>query len=261
MDIKNIITVVSFLFGITVSCLSAAIEEVIEVVPIPKSSKRSSVQDEFYKYEWGLLGTKKWQLDSLVLFDGWDGVGCCIKYMSRAPYSHIGAAFRSEEGEMLLMESTSQGAKQILSGILPQVQINKAEDIVMGYNGRVVSRKIIFEEGCEPDTAEVLEYIKCMLGTSYEKSFDHLLRAPWRGNKGDYTFKDENSMFCSELVAHMLQYLGYLDKTITPDNYTPGHFSERMQSVELTGGASLAPEFELSAPKGKKSCCSCCTIL
>jgi hypothetical protein len=244
---------VSLLCGIAFS-FAAETEE--------SSLKTSSAQQQFIKYELGLLGEKSWQLDSLVLFDGWDVVGSCIKYVTRAPYSHIGIAIKAvEDDEMLLFESTSQGPKQIFAGIMPQVQVNPASEVVLGYNGRVSSRKIIFEEGCEPDPVEVTKYVKGMLGTRYEKHMDQLAKSAWRANKDVYTREDEKTMFCSELAAHMLQYLDYLDKKITPDNYIPGNFSERMQSVELINGAALAPEFELTAPKKVKTNCCCCILL
>lgn len=241
---KKLFIVVSALVGIT---FLFAMDE--------KEVLKEGPQKKFIKYEMELLGDKKWQLDSLVLFDGWDVVGCCIKYVSRAPYSHIGIALRSiGEEDMLLFESTSRGPKQIFEGIMPQVQVEKASDVVLGYNGRVSSRKIIFEEGCEPDPVEVTRYVKEMLGTKYEQNMEQLVKSPFRGNSDIYTKENEKTMFCSELVAHMLQYFDYMEKKISPHNYTPGHFSERMQSVELVNGASLSPEFELSAPKKKSNC-------
>lgn len=250
--VKKLLLVISAFVGIT---FLYAVDE--------KDVLRESPQKQFIKYEMELLGDKKWQLDSLVLFDGWDVVGTCIKYVTRAPYSHIGIALRAvEDEEMLLFESTSQGPRQILSGIMPQVQVNRASEVVLGYKGRVATRKLIFEEDCEPDPVEVTRYVKGMLGTRYEKHMDQLAKSAWRANSDTYTREEEKTMFCSELVAHMLQYLDYLDRKISPDNYIPGNFSERMQSVELTNGASLAPEFELSAPKKPKSnCCCCCTLL
>jgi len=62
--VKKLLLVVSAFVGITFLC---AMDE--------KEVLKESPQKQFIKYEMDLLGDKKWQLDTLVLFVGWDVVG------------------------------------------------------------------------------------------------------------------------------------------------------------------------------------------
>lgn len=64
-----------------------------------------------------------------------------------------------------------------------------------------------------------------------------------RGN----TVENIKSVFCSELIALMLQNLGYLSNKMLADNYTPGDFSSENPHLNLID-VSLDKEIELKNP-------------
>jgi len=74
-----------------------------------------------------------------------------------------------------------------------------------------------------------------LAGLPYETSGEEFVKAGERANKTE----SDQSFFCSEFVAKILQEMGILSKKRLPDNYTP----DDMLHLELETGYTLGSVF------------------
>ncbi|RZI46413.1 hypothetical protein [Candidatus Finniella inopinata] len=170
------------------------------------------------------------------------------KYL-HSTYSHIGIILkRLEDNQLLCFESTGS-TSQVLSGIFPQVQINPLATSLMQQSlSKAVTRDFIFDK--QPTSDDVQKFVQKYLGINYEENIVSILKSKSRSNKTG----DDSSLFCSELVALMLQQLGYLSTELPADNYTPRDFSEISENVKLIG-ATLGKEVLIFKPDGRQCFC------
>ena len=164
---------------------------------------------------------------SIVLFSGNGPVSNLIKVgqgmaghgHATAMWTHVGIAYRDPiTGALLLLESTSLSAgEDILTGTIRSgVQLVSMSTRVAEYDGLVAVR--IPTHG--PSDEQVLAMAAKMnefRGRPYEQSKKDLVDAVFdRFGQGD-DIEDLSSLFCSELVAEILQAMRWIDEYQTDE--------------------------------------------
>lgn len=219
---------------------------------VEQTNKLTFGRKEFISSEKKLIEGRQLNLWGVGLFSSPDLVGTTIRRLTKSSWSHVGLILQDEIDSTLFSFEATGSATQILDAVLPQVQINKWEDIVKNYNGTIAYRQFKFSEQT-PKHEDVLKYVNVNLGKPYEKNLSSLIKAVY----GENEQSDVSSVFCSEMAADCLITLGYLDKQFQlADNYVPHHFCDKV-ILPWTNGASLGTQV---IAKGKISR-SCCTIM
>ena len=194
-------------------------------------------QRRFLKREQEMIKDCDLTLHSVLLFDGDDIISDTIQGFSHGSYSHIGLGLLDTKTQKKFVFESKGSATQILRLIKPQVQIDLYDNVVPTYGGIVAERMFNFDAGHEPDVDKVLQSVNKYLGVSYEQHPLELIEACSRSND----CSNSSSMFCSELVAQVLQDHGYMDKSIYPNNYIPRDFGKLQESLRLLN-VSLSDE-------------------
>jgi hypothetical protein len=186
------------------------------------------------------------------LFSSADLVGAVIRTLTASNWSHCGLILMDEKDQTRFCFESTGAASQIFQGIVPQVQISLWDDTAKNYNGSVAERQFIFKDQ-QPESADIVQYVRKYLGTTYQRDLSVLIESIRSENTDKDTTLD--GLFCSEMVAHMLMKLGYLDKNFKGvDNYVPRNFSS-VDYLPWLNGASLTKE------KNVKKVSSCCILL
>ena len=146
------------------------------------------------------------------------------KWCTNTIYSHIGVLFREihpDTGEDTLYIWDSDLGQKTKDG--PRVA--KFTDKIEKYKGDkyIMWRKLT---GKRPDLDEILNIISIYSHKEFDNKIltwwvsDNILSPLYR------LIKDDNMVFCSELVAMTLQDLNILDKTKKPSWFSPGSFAK-----------------------------------
>jgi len=206
----------------------------------------------FLKQEEELIKDRPLTLWGVGLFSSADLVGAVIRTLTASNWSHCGLILMDEKDQTRFCFESTGAASQIFQGIVPQVQISLWDDTAKNYNGSVAERQFIFKDQ-QPESADIVQYVRKYLGTTYQRDLSVLIESIRSENTDKDTTLD--GLFCSEMVAHMLMKLGYLDKNFKGvDNYVPRNFSS-VDYLPWWNGASLTKE------KNVKKVSSCCILL
>ena len=206
----------------------------------------------FLKGEEELIKDRPLTLWGVGLFSSADLVGATIRTLTASNWSHCSLILMDEKDQTRFCFESTGAATQIFHGVVPQVQISLWDNTAKSYNGSVAERQLIFKDK-QPESTDVVQYVKKYLGTTYQRDLSVLKEALRSENTDQDTTLD--GLFCSELVAHMLMKLGYLEKSFkSADNYVPRNFSS-VDYLPWLNGASLTNE------KNVKKISSCCTLI
>lgn len=162
---------------------------------------------------------------------GLDGKIICA--VTNSKFSHSGVLLEDQHGQRWLFECTGS-EEQVRKGINPQVQISSLDQVLKKYDGDVAVRILSFEKGAPV----VTHYVEAWLGIPYEKRPLELIAsiAEWNHKEND------ESLFCSEMVALLLQKAGCLGSDPENDrlanNFTPKDFSPR-GGIDLLDGVKM----------------------
>lgn len=177
----------------------------------------------------------------IILFNNSNAITCVTKCFTRSKWDHVGMVLKytKNPSEVILVESAGGGV------FLCYAQARLKE--VMGGNNNGVSPAIIGYRklvcGAGPMKAAMKQRIhdeaQLQVDKPYEQCFGEILKAvlgqdgflmpnkvaealgfEWAG-KGE----DIDSLFCSELVAHLLKKEGILPEGMDSNSYLPKDFS------------------------------------
>lgn len=208
--------------------------------------------DSFLKEEESLIKDRPLTLWGIGLFSASDLAGMAIRTFTASNWSHCGLILMDEKDQTRFCFESTGAASQIFQGVVPQVQISLWNDTAKSYNGSVAERQFIFKEK-QPKSIDVVQYVRKYLGTTYQRDLSVLIESLRSENIDQDTTLD--GLFCSEMVAHMLMEMGYLDKSFkSADNYLPRNFSS-VDYLPWLNGISLTKE------KSVKKASSCCILL
>lgn len=174
----------------------------------------------------------------IVLFHGKGFFSWAIKFSTKSNWSHVGMVVNDpdvHEEPMIFESTTLSNVRDSLTGKRRGgVQLVSYKDRINSYNGKIavrplnVSRSDAFEE-------KVKNIINQLHGREYEESLWQLANSSWDLLPISENKEDLSSVFCSELVAHIYQELGFLDESKPSNEYTPGDFEENAKLELLTG--------------------------
>eukprot|EP00330_Aristerostoma_sp_ATCC50986_P001784 CAMPEP_0114582516 /NCGR_PEP_ID=MMETSP0125-20121206/6474_1 /TAXON_ID=485358 ORGANISM="Aristerostoma sp., Strain ATCC 50986" /NCGR_SAMPLE_ID=MMETSP0125 /ASSEMBLY_ACC=CAM_ASM_000245 /LENGTH=109 /DNA_ID=CAMNT_0001775501 /DNA_START=1381 /DNA_END=1710 /DNA_ORIENTATION=+ len=87
---------------------------------------------------------------------------------------------------------------------------------------------------------KIEKFVKATVGKKYKVSATKLLK-----KKSDFEeeIRDDQTFFCSELVAACYKRIGLLPKEIPSSSYLPGTFSEKKKKLTLQQNAKLSSEY------------------
>ncbi len=171
-----------------------------------------------------MLEGKELRLWGIGIFAGDDLVSAVIRKLSHSSWSHVALIIADQTDYLYCFESTASYDEIMHKGILPQVRISPWINACDEYSGAIASRQFVFREDHQPNTKTVGELVHNMIGKPYERDLFSLIEVINRASKK----RDISSLFCSELVAEVMQELGYLKKDKLSDNYLPKDFSTEM---------------------------------
>ena len=183
-----------------------------------------------------------------------------IRKVTDSSWSHVALILKDQTNSKYCFESTGNYDAIMHHGMLPQVQISRWDLALKNYSGVVAQREFTLSIRKENNPETVGKLVRSLIGRSYETNLISLIEAINSKNKK----ADLSSLFCSELVAMVLQNLGYLDNTKLSDNYLPCDFSTEVHV--FMNGAVVGDEILLKGnilDKGEclGSCCTGCVIL
>jgi hypothetical protein len=208
--------------------------------------------DSFLKEEEELIKDRPLTLWGVGLFSSADLVGAAIRTLTASNWSHCSLILMDEKDQTRFCFESTGAASQIFQGVVPQVQISLWDNTAKSYNGSVAERQFIFKDK-QPESTDVVQYVRKYLGTTYQRDLSVLIESLRSENTDQDTTLD--GLFCSEMVAHMLMKMCYLDKSFKgADNYVPRNFSS-VDYLPWLNGASLTKE------KNVKKVSSCCILL
>lgn len=249
--VMKFLCVIALLTGISPGF--AADYESLEEVSLNANGRKNYTfgENSFMQDELKLIKDRPLNLWGVGLFSSSDPVGAAIRTLTASNWSHCSLILVDENDQSRYCFQSTGAATQIFNGVLPQVQISRWDDAVDGYIGSVSERQLIFQ-GKQPNSTDVVQYVMKYLGTSYQRDMPVLFNAIRSENTDKDTTLD--GLFCSELAAHMLITLDYLDgKKKVADNYLPRNFAST-DILPWINGASLAKEKVDKKPSG------CCTL-
>ena len=186
----------------------------------------------------------KIQTGDLILFS--DGrltswISWLIRKVTSSKYQHVGLTLVTEaEGVVFVLESTTLGM-----GFKEGVQINLLSDRVRCLSKK---HKCFIRHVKEPIKRSKKRDLWGMRtkyqGTEYESSLIDLFLAGvgWNRRKGG---TGDTSIFCSELIAICLQYIGILDPLKDPAEYNPSDFSSE-KHLDTQDGTRWGKEIPLN---------------
>lgn len=166
------------------------------------------------------------QSGDILLFKSNDISAKLQRGLTQSSYDHVALLLKDESQLVELLESTSQfGVKKVYWA-----------DFIE-YNWHLLYRRLVYRKLDCPRPLEFYtkleEYINKVEGKKYSLSPSKLFKDKAPGQ--------ENSFFCSELVASAYKALNLLPKSPKSSSYLPVHFSSR-KTMNLIN-SSLSQEF------------------
>lgn len=213
---------------------------------------------EFLEQQHELIKDKELHLYGIALFSGADAVSGMIRKLTNSSWSHVGLMIRDHKNEFYCFESTSSYDEIMHQGITPQVRISPWNTALQNYNGTVAFRQLFTYQYQKTEETLITPIVQKYIGRPYECDVSSLIEALSGSNKS----ADISSIFCSELVAEVLQESKFLSDAMPSNNYLPKHFSTEVK-LELLKG-TLGDENLVKGYVVDKGSCfgkQCCTIL
>jgi len=152
---------------------------------------------------------------------------------TRSEYDHVGMILKYSNGEIVLFESTGR------EGVgLCRWRTFKKNNWHLLYS-KMVYRKLDIER-TDDMVNKIEKFVKATVGKKYKVSATKLLK-----KKSDFEeeIRDDQTFFCSELVAACYKRIGLLPKEIPSSSYLPGTFSEKKKKLTLQQNAKLSSEY------------------
>lgn len=181
----------------------------------------------------------------VLLFAGNSPLCRRIQRFTGSRWSHSALVARPHaKGPLLLWEATMAADLPDVATheIGPGVRLFDLEQWLRYYGGETVIRPLRVERTPEMRGA-LLEFYHEARGRPYETSRMELFRSFYDGPLGANRSEDDNSYFCSELVAEAFQRMGLLPAAPAANEYTPRDFStERRTPLPLQCGAVWGDE-------------------
>ena len=218
--------------------------------PATSPSVRQTNQDNFLKWENNLIRDKQLFLHGVALFGGNSTYSVAIRVITQSRFSHATIILKDQFGISYIFEST-ESAERMLAGIFPQVQISLFDErLIDAYDGSVGIRKFLTPSGADfsdsSNKIDIADFVHQYLATPYKEDKFDMVRAVYRYN----TTFDPKSLFCSELVAFVLQQEGLMNTSVLPNNYIPVDFdANNPQNTMNPAICSLGAYVPLSTKK------------
>jgi hypothetical protein len=183
-------------------------------------------------------------LKGVIVCSGSDLEGKVVEDATHSIYSHVMFLLVNKDNpEESFCYQSCIDAANLFKLVLPQVNVVSYSSAVSNYPGKLFRRDFAFDPGKEPCSSDVIAAVHKYLGRPYERHLTELLGSLTRSNKKG----NPSSIFCSELIALVLQDLGYVSRDIPADNYLPKDFAQGSDSfLKLIGGASLGEQILIS---------------
>jgi hypothetical protein len=184
----------------------------------------------------------------IVLFSGKGFASAGIKRILGCAWSHVGLVVHGAAGGgPLLLESTPcRDLVDVLTGKRTGgVRLVGLSERLASFDGAVAARWL--DPALAPAQIErLMGLVRQLHGRPYERDVLELLLSV--SDRVERRWEDFASLFCSELIAEVLQGIGLLDDVGQggrPSNeYTPRHFSSA-HDLELKHGFAFGPEIRL----------------
>ncbi|CAI2381616.1 unnamed protein product [Moneuplotes crassus] len=165
----------------------------------------------------------------ILLFRGFSKASKFQRMMTCSKYDHVAMVLKGSDDKVLLFESTSTlGVTFIDWQAFHQIGWPKKYQ-------RVVYRKLKHERNNED-----INRLESFLVSVKDKKFKFSIKSVL--GKNNYNNEQEQTFFCSELVAASYQTLGILPEDTVCSRYWPGSFSTE-KSIPLINGATLGEEY------------------
>ena len=157
----------------------------------------------------------------IILFRGEGTVSQIIMFGHKpgTAFSHVGVIGPDGNlfhGTTLMGQVPDRRKKEPFSG----VQLNDLVEAISYYKGEVFVRRLL-----DPLTDDELDLFKTQFehfhGLPYEENYDDLINAEIDIPVIDSTTEDFSSVFCSELVAELVEQVKKYYSTLPADEYTP----------------------------------------
>eukprot|EP00357_Protocruzia_adherens_P033023 CAMPEP_0115000164 /NCGR_PEP_ID=MMETSP0216-20121206/16592_1 /TAXON_ID=223996 /ORGANISM="Protocruzia adherens, Strain Boccale" /LENGTH=592 /DNA_ID=CAMNT_0002365205 /DNA_START=36 /DNA_END=1814 /DNA_ORIENTATION=+ len=196
-----------------------------------------SIQKKFWKFdrisEEQFL--KSVETGDILLFRG-DSFGSKVqRSFTRSAYDHVGLLLRYDNDKIGVLESTGLEGVGIVTW-----------DQFMSYKWHLLYSRLVYRQMDMERPKEVIlkleNYIRKVLGKKYKISTKKLLRR--FSVLGEEKDEEDQSFFCSELIAAAYKEIGILPPELSASQYWPGSFSSE-RSLPLQNGAKLGPELLL----------------
>ena len=177
---------------------------------------------------------------------------------SPVPYwSHVGLLVKNKHGLVHVFESVGSPF-QFKSGITPRVQINYLTNEYLQQTGAkmVVQSLFVYNHADHPSNLTthlgVTRIINEFLGREYKQNFFPgglpIRDLPLAAFEKNWT-ENQNTVFCSELVALSMQAWGLMDLSKLSNNYVPGSFNDPTIGGTIMN-CVLGPNQTISSWKG-----------
>lgn len=160
----------------------------------------------------------------LVLFSGEGLVSTGIKVSTFSKWSHVGMVFEIPEHDLIMLwESTTMSKmKDFDSGeVLKGVQLVPLSERIKVFNGDIGIR-CLKNKLTKHQLQRVSQLRHEFKGRPYEQNKIELILAALPGHIDE----DLSSLFCSELIAEVLQEIILLSDGRPSNDYNPGDFDE-----------------------------------
>lgn len=259
---QNSLKLTRSLFLLAYMLVALALQSIPQAMETAHTSEKHSLFDneEIVQKQHEMIKDKNLTVWGIGLFAGSDITSGMIRKLTNSSWSHVALVLTDQEKRLYCFESTGSYDEIMHKGMLPQVQISPWLEALANYSGVVAHRQLEFSQIRQNTPKNVNKLVYDLIGKPYEENLTSLIEAL----SGSSKKPDVSSLFCSELVAEVLQELGFLDEEIICDNYLPKDFSTEIP-LHLEG-AKLSNEVILKGQlldKGEcfGSCCTGCVIL
>lgn len=184
----------------------------------------------------------------ILLFSGKGIASAGIKRILGCAWSHVGLVVRTARSDLpLLLESTPcRDLVDVVSGRVDGgVRLVSLSERLATFEGAVAVRRL--NRPLAPAQLDRLaDLLRQLRGRPYERRLLELLLSV--SDRVDLKRENLTSLFCSELIAEILQGIGLLEdigQGGRPSNeYTPRHFSSACD-LKLKLGFAFGPEIRL----------------
>ncbi len=203
----------------------------------------TDVNANYLQHQLDMINGISLTLKGVLVFESNTPLSIGIKLATLSRYSHTAFLLvdQKEPWKEYCFEST-QSYDSRFPGIIAQVQIRPLETVLDGYAGHVWERDFMSIDG-KPLNPDITHLVKQYLGKPFRTNVMEICKLFARRN----TATDNEHFFCIELLATVLQNLGYLPSEPLASNYIPCDFSQKYENLKLLK-AKFGPEVEITIP-------------